>query len=363
MANLDIARRRLHNQHISRATYERPGDVVRWLGAVQAQDYLGALWAVGLRMRHATEQTIEHAIADRTIIRTWPMRGTLHFVAPEDARWMLKLLTPRVIARGASRYGGLGLDDEAFSRSRDVVESALQGGKRLTRNAMYEALEAAGISTAGSRGLHISGYLAQQGVICFGPREGKQPTFVLLEEWAPAARALEGEEALAELAERYFASHGPATVQDFAWWAGLPLTEARAGLEAVKAQLIHEVIDGQTYWSPSSPPASAPAEGPAEGSGAPIAHLLPAFDEYTVAYKDRSAVLEPEYVVPERYGILAPTIEVDGRVVGLWSRTLKKDSVAITPSYFTTLDEAASCAVESAARRYGEFLGATAAVQ
>jgi winged helix DNA-binding protein len=354
MANPDIAFQRLHSQHLSRPTFNQPDEVVRWLGAVQAQDYLGALWAVGLRMRQATEKTVEQAIAERRIVRTWPMRGTLHFVAPEDAGWMLKLLTPRVIARSAGRYRQLELDDAVFSRSRDIIVHALQGGKQLTRKAIGELLEAAGIPTTGGRALHILSRHAQDGVICFGAREGKQPTFALLEEWAPSRKALERDQALAELAERYFTSHGPATVQDFMWWSGLTAANARAGLELAKARLIREVIDGQTYWRSSSAP---PGQ-----HGAPVAHLLPAFDEYTVAYKDRGAVTDPAHALESQH-TLSPTIVVDGQLVGNWQRTLKKGSVVITPSYFAERDEAASHAVAAAAGRYGGFLGASVDVR
>src|SRR5262250_1125569 len=136
---MDIARLRLQNQRIAGATFEKPGDVVAWLGSVQAQDYLGALWAVGLRMRSAVEADIEQALANRTIIRTWPMRGTLHFVAAADIRWMLELLTPRVVANKAQHLlRQFGLDEAAFARSKELFERALQGGKQLTREAMYE---------------------------------------------------------------------------------------------------------------------------------------------------------------------------------------------------------------------------------
>src|SRR5262249_6103388 len=197
MTSSDIARLRLHNQRIARGTFEHPSDVVAWLGAVQAQDYLGALWAVGLRMRNAVEADIEQALADRTIIRTWPMRGTLHFVAAADARGMLELLTPRIVANNTQRpVRQFDLDARKFARSKDLFERGLEGGRRLTRNAMYKVLEAGGVSTAGQRGLHILWRLAQDGVICFGAREGKQQTFALLDEWAPKAKRMSRDKSL-----------------------------------------------------------------------------------------------------------------------------------------------------------------------
>jgi hypothetical protein len=339
---------RLHNQRIASTTFQNPGDVVRWLGAVQAQDYLGALWAVGLRMESTVERNVEQALADRTILRTWPMRGTLHFVASEDARWMLELMTPRVLAASARRLQKqYGLDDAVFARSRDAFVRALQGGRQLTRNAMYQALEDAGIPAAGQRGLQILWRLAQEGLICFGAREGKQQTFVLLDEWVPGARRLEREEALAELAIRYFISHGPATVQDFAWWSGLAPAAAVAGLESARSDLMQETLDGQTYWfSPSMPPSE---------KASPTACLLPAFDEYTVAYKDRGAVLDPAYAKESEYG-LSPVMVLDGKVVGTWKRTLEKKSVAVTLSPFSSIKKAGMNAFTRAARRYGAFL-------
>jgi winged helix DNA-binding protein len=352
MTAFNISRHRLHNQHIAGAAFEKPSDAVGWLGAVQAQDYLGALWAVGLRTQNATEADIERAIADKAIVRTWPLRGTLHFVAAADVRWMLELLTPRVVAGDTRRLQQqFDLDEAIFARSRKVIVRALRGGQQLSRKAIYQALEAAGISAAGQRGLHILQRLAQEGVICFGARIGKQQTFALLDEWVPNVKRMERDEALAELARRYFTSHGPATAQDFTWWSGLAATEALAGLEMVKPHLVQEVIDGQTYWFPSSLPTAKEA--------APTAYLLPAYDEYTVAYKDRSAVLSPLHArrADAGYGISRPTMVIHGQVVGTWKRILKKGSVVITPSPFTSLTKAEQHAFTLAARQYGAFLG------
>jgi len=354
MTRFDVARRRLKAQRIAGPKFERPGDAVAWLGAVQAQDYLGSLWAVGLRMRQAVAVDIERAIAERTIIRTWPMRGTLHFVAAADIRWMLELLTPRIVAGNARRlHQQFGLDEAVFARSKELFARALQGGRQLSRQAMYESLEAARISTADGRGLHILSRLAQDGLICFGAREGRQQTFALLDEWAPEAKTRGREEALAELAGRYFTSHGPATLQDFAWWSGLTAADARAGLEMAKPRLAQEVIDGRAYWLAPTAPAAEDAS--------PAAYLLPAYDEYTVAYKDRGAVLSPLNAKREDsgHGILSPTIVVNSQVVGTWKRTLKQDAVVVTPSPFAKLNGDEARAVTAAAGRYGEFLGAS----
>jgi hypothetical protein len=215
---------------------------------------------------------------------------------------------------------------------------------------MYELWSSAGIATGGSRGLHILGHLAMTGLICFGPREGKQQTFTLLDEWLPATRPRTRDESLGELARRYFTSHGPATIHDFAWWSGLTVTDARAALEIAKAELEHDTVDDRTYWYGA---ARLP-----RGS-LPVAHLLPAWDEYTVAYRDRNAVLDPRHVVMVNAGggILKPVVVVRGQVVGSWQRTLGRSTVSVTPSLFSKLDAAGTRAVADATRRYGSFLG------
>jgi len=355
MRGLNVAAERLANQHLSRPVFERPSDVVRHLGAVQAQDYLASLWAVGLRTKGSAEADVERALADREIVRTWPMRGTLHFVPAADARWMLGLLTPRVVARSASRYRQLELDERTFARSGRVFVRALRGGKSLTRAAMYGALESARVSTAGQRGIHILSRLAQDGLICFGAREGKQQTFALLEEWVPESKTFVRGEALGELARRYFESHGPATLRDFVWWSGLTTADARAGLEAAEPDLLRETVEGQTYWLPSR---AGGAESQTKDETFD-AHLLPVYDEYTVAYKDRSAALSTSDAAQTGNGIFRHVIVVGGRVVGTWTRALKPGSVVITQTLLRRLNRQEARAVASAANRYGEFLGAS----
>ncbi len=347
----EIGHHRLANQRIARPAPGRPEDVVHALGMVQAQDYLGALWAVGLRLPRASQGEVEQAIAGRKLVRTWPARGTLHFVAAQDVRWMLALMAARNILHTVGRYRQLSLDGADFDRSRELVVQALQGGNRLPREALYQALEAAGASTAGQRGIHILGRLAQEGLICFGPRAGKTHVFVLLEEWLPPAEVLPHDQALAELAHRYFTGHGPATVQDFAWWSGLPLAEARAGLEMVRSQLAQGEADGKTYWrSRSAPGKREPRHS---------AHLLPGFDEYLVGYRDRSAVLDPLHVLQTNAGggMLSPTIVIDGKVAGTWKRALKKGSVTVTPAWFAPPDDEQMRAFSKAAGQYAAFLG------
>lgn len=352
----DITHQRLLNQQIHQPRFKTPGELVGWLGMVQAQDYLGALWALGLRLPGTGEADIERALSGRSIVRTWPARGTLHFAAAEDVRWLLALLSPGMLKRRERRHRELGLDEADFAHSHKVLGSALQGGRQLDRQALYAVLEEAGISTAGQRGIHILGRLALDGLLCFGARQGKQHTFTLLDEWLPPAEPLPRESALAELARRYFTSRGPAALQDFIWWSGLAAAEARQAVELVGAQLERDTVDGQAVWF-AAPNLAAGGENPG-------AYLLPAFDEYLVAYRDRSAVL------PERYekhanaggGILNPTLVLDGQVVGTWKRSLKKERVLIEADLFGELTLAEKHRLELAAAGYGRFLGLQASI-
>lgn len=322
------------------------------MGAIQAQDYLGSLWAVGLRLPSAVESEIEEAVAARIIVRTWPMRGTLHFVPAADVRWMLRLLTPRVIARSAGRYRELGLDAGALTRSRKVVTRALAGGRGLTRVEVYAELQRGGVSPEGQRGIHILGHLAQHGLICFGPRKGKQATFVLLEEWLPPSGDLSREEALATLAERYFASHGPATVHDLAWWTGLVIKDAQEAIAAAGSALVSESSEGRRWFT------TAGGARPAARSKPRAAVLLPPWDEYVVAYKDRSAALDPPVGRGERvYAVGLSLIVIGGRVRGSWRRLLAGSTVRVSLDFWTAVTSAERRAVETAAKRYGRFLG------
>jgi hypothetical protein len=346
----EIARLRLHNQLLSHSSARTPAEVVAWLGAVQAQDFAGAKWSLGLRLPEATEATIDQALRDRSIVRTWPMRGTLHFVAAADVRWLLPLLAPRMVARAAGRYRQLGLDEATFGRSAEVLSRALQGQRLLARPDLYALLEANGISTAGQRGIHIIGYLAQTGHICEGPRAGAQPCFALLDEWVPPGAPLAREEALARLAQRYFTSHGPATVQDFAWWTGLPVGDARLALQLAQGALTSIPIEDNTYWLSPEMPAKLPS---------PQADLLPGFDEFMLGYTNRSAALAPRHrpLLTPTNGVFSATLVVDGQVVGIWRRTLRKQGVAIELLPFAPLTAGQRELLEPALARYGAYLG------
>ena len=352
MTNLDIAYQRLQNQLINRHIYIQPEDVVQWLGAVQSQDYSAAKWALGLRLKNSIDDTIEQAFTDGTILRTHVMRPTWHFVTPADIRWLLALTAPRVLATVAYYDRVLELDRATFMKSNAVLAKALQGGRQLTRAELASELQRTGFATDnGQRVGHIIMHAELDGIICSGARRGKQFTYALLDERVPQTNILDRDASLAELARRYFTSHGPATQQDFVWWSGLTTTDAKAALTMIAPQLMREVIDGQTYWFSSSVPSTL--------DPTPTLHLLPNYDEYTVAYTDRSAVIDESDIAKfdARGNVLNNTIVLNGRVVGTWKRILKKDAVAITPALFTSLNEDETRALHVATNHYGAFLG------
>ncbi len=345
--NPDIAHQRLYNQHLAAAPFEKPEEVVQWLGAVQAQEYAHAKWALGLRMQDVPDTVIEQAFTTGAILRTHVMRPTWHFVTPADIRWLLALTAPRVNAVNAYMYRQLELDDALFLQSNAVIAKALEGERYLTRLELGAALAQAGIVAGGMRLGYIVHRAELDAIVCSGPRRGKQFTYALLDERAPQVKTLERDEALAELARRYFTSHGPATLKDYSWWSGLTAADAKAGLEMVKSHFEQAVIEGNTYWF--SPHVLTPA------GASPTAHLLPAYDEYTIAYKDHRAILDPQYLkqVISGNGIV---IVINGHIVGTWKRILKKDMVIITPTLFTPLGQAEDQALNEAVLRYGKFL-------
>jgi hypothetical protein len=355
MNTRDIATIRLANQQIASPSSTSPADVVTRLLAVQAQDYRGALWSIGLRLPGSAIAQIERAIAERSIVRSWPMRRTLHFVAAADIRWMLELLTPRLMKGSAGRMRQLEIDDAVLSRSRKAFVKALRDGAPLARDAMYDVLERAKISPANQRGLHVLCRLSQEGLLCFGPHRGKQPTFALLDEWIPTSRTLRHDEALAELTSRYFRGHGPATIRDFAWWSGLTLGEARAGVSMVAAELSEEKVEGIAYLASRN----TLDVSPATRRSARALYLLPGFDEYMLGYTDRSVALDRSHapkIVPGNNGMFMPTIVARGRVIGTWRSVASRHTLTVTPLPFAPLSSSDARAFAAAARCYETFL-------
>lgn len=351
MSPIDIANHRLYNQHIAAAPFKKPSEAVNWLVAVQSQDYAGAKWALGLRLQNAHESDIDRAFNEGAILRTHVMRPTWHFVTPADIRWLLTLTAPRVHAANASMYRILELDGATLKRSHKVLTKALQGGQHLTRDELRGALEKAGIAAdSGQRLAYIVMHAELDGLICSGPRRGKQFTYALLEERVRSVPAPQRDEALAEFARRYFVSHGPATMQDFAKWSGLASGDAKRGLAAVKNQLRHEALNGNEYWF-------SQARLPARPES-PMAHLLSVYDEFVTGYKDRSMIARPEVAAKlfTMGNALNAIVVIDGQIVGSWRRTFNKETAVVEINPFKRLTKAEQRAIAAAAQRYGEFL-------
>ncbi|HEY9152176.1 MAG TPA: winged helix DNA-binding domain-containing protein [Anaerolineales bacterium] len=345
-----IIRYRLQNQQLVETKFERAEDVVRWMGAVQAQDFAAAKWAVGQRTKAATDSVVEKAFADGALLRTHVMRPTWHFVAPEDIRWLLKLTAPRVHVASAYQYRRLELDQAVFKRSNHIIEKALQGGKQLTRDELGLALKKGSIPAIDLRLTYIVMRAELDGVICSGARRGKQFTYALLDGRAPKAKTLTREEALAELTARYFRSHGPAALQDFAWWSGLMMADAKAGLEMVKSQFTHESVNDQTYWFSETKSAGRKIS--------PAVCLLPNYDEYVVGYTDRSAIFDTANIekLDSRGSPLMNTIIINGQIAGIWKRTLKAKTVEIDLDPFKPLTKTEKQSLIKATERFGKFL-------
>ncbi len=344
---------RLRNQQLIASTRRKPVQVVSWLCAMQAQDYPAAKWAIGLRAPGCHDADVEQAFNDGAILRTHVLRPTWHFVAPADIRWLLALTAPRLHSTNAYVYRQVGLDAKILARSCAMLHRALEGGKTLTRTELGVHLKRARIPADGLKLAYLMMHAELEAVICSGPRRGKQFTYALVDERAPATKPKPREEALAELAKRYFASHGPATARDFAWWSGLTGKDAQLAIASVRPALESATIRGSTVWS-------AGQTGGGAAARTAVAMLLPNYDEYLIAYKDRDAFVDKARaanIAARTGGALANHLMIDGRLAGGWSRTLKANGVVIEVGPYKKLTPAQTRAVAAAAEGYGEFLG------
>ncbi len=353
-ARANVAQRRLAGQHLTAPTLENPADVVHRLGAVQAQDYGGAKWAVAMRTRGAiADSVVEQAVSDGSILRTHLLRPTWHFVAPADIRWMLALTAPRISAAMAHYNKKLELDTTVFRRSNTALARALRDGKQMTRPELAAVLRRARINVDGTQRLaHLMMQAELDAVVCSGARRAKQFTYALLDERVPPAAPLDRDEALLELTKRYFGTRSPATPHDFAWWSGLTVADATKGIRLAGAALEREVIDDRTYWFDPSTDIRASAKS--------TAFLLPNYDEYFIGFKDRSAIahrLRSTDLVTGGDAVTAHVIVVDGQLVGRWKRSIERDAVVIALNLLVPLTKNEQRAVRPAVEAYSEFLG------
>jgi Winged helix DNA-binding domain len=347
----EIGQLRLAAQWLAGPGAASPADAVRRMGAVQGQDFPGAVTSIALRTAERRRKDVEVALDDGEIVRSWPMRGTLHVLAADDLHWMLDLLGHRALMGLARRWGQLGLTESDAERAREIITAALAGGGRMRRADLLAAIEDGGVAITGQRGYHLLWYVAQTGTLCLGPTDGSgEQLFVLLDEWVRTPRRLAGEEALGELARRFFLGHGPATVQDLARWAGIPLRDARAGLAVARPELEVLDVDGiEHLLDPATPERLAACREEAAG-----VFLLPGFDEFVLGYGDRTAVLDAKFagqIVPGNNGMFRATVVHAGRVVGTWGWTGRGAKRTLTFTPFTRFTKSVSAAVLDSASR------------
>jgi hypothetical protein len=355
MDSKEIVLRRLVSQGLA-SGFSSAVEVVRWMGCVQAQDYAMGKWGIGLRAPGVREAEIDAAFDAGRILRTHVLRPTWHFVLPEDIGWMVRLTGPRVRAGALSMQRQMGIDKAVLLKSKKILTKALEAP--MTRAELAVLFSRAKINIDDIRMGMLMMDAELEGLICSGPRRGKQFTYRLL---TGRGLDLSGDAALGELARRYFVSRGPATVADLAWWGGLSLAQAKRGAEVARGELGCEVVDGREYFFDAGGFAGGAVSGSAATSGAAVL-LLPAWDEYTVAYKDRSHFLHADHVGRSSYG-LKPVVVVNGKVVGVWRRVLGRGEVVVEVTPFGDLSKAVTRAIGAAVKRYGVFLGLKARVE
>lgn len=360
-----IGRLRLASQGLLGEGFPGVPEAVRGMTAMQAQDLQAALWAVGLRVPGAGISDVRAALDTGTIVRSWPMRGTLHLLAPEDLRWILNITTARLIQGMSSRHRQLEItagDVEVCRKiALDLVSEAGGASGRpsgATRAELFAAFEAGGQPPTGQRGIHLLGLLCQSASLVPGPLDGNQQKFVAFDDWITTSRDLGREEGIAELLLRYLRSHGPATVRDFAWWSNTTLTEARAALATVSGELVELEFGGTSYWL--APETAALLDDGVPGQRTVLA--LPGFDEFVLGYTDRSLVLPPEHaqkIVPGGNGVFKKAIVAGGEVVGTWARQGTVRAARFIPEPFDDarpLGPAALAGFNRSIERYERFL-------
>jgi len=341
-----LVRHRLTNQKLLRTDLRDPVDIVTWLGAVQSQDFPAAKWGLAQRSNGLTTDAIDRAFNAGTILRTHVLRPTWHFVTPADIGWMLALTAPRVQQSLAHACRQFELDARTLSRARTILGRVLGDGEHLTRAELAAALRRGGITASGPRLGVLTVDVEINKVMCSGALRGRHHTYARFDSRVPTTRSWTREESLAELTRRYFASHGPATLRDFAWWSGLTMREVKEGIALAKSTLTSERVDDLEYWMASDPKPGSDAK--------PRAHLLPNFDEYLIAYKDRNLVGAAHLSAQDAY---THQVVIDGRFLGTWKPTATKDGVRLEIRLRRALTPPQKRELQRAVVAYGEFVG------
>jgi hypothetical protein len=345
-----ISKTRLISQKIASSEFKTPSEIVRWMGAMQAQDFAMAKWAIGIRLIDPTEKIVDSAIDKGEILRIHVLRPTWHFVSADDIYWMLQLSAPKVKSSLKSRHNQLELTESVIVKTSSIIEKTLSKEICLTRDELAHEFQKAGLRTDENRLSHILFRSELDGIICSGPIKNNKLTYALLRERVPVRKELSKDESLAELAKRYFNSRCPATVKDFIWWSNLTIREARIAVDLIKSDFIQEITGSSKYIIPNS--FSEPANHKSS------VHLLPAYDELLISYRDRSSSLsevDNKRTVSEN-GIFYPAIVINGQVAGLWKRKTKKDKVKVELHFFHKANSSTIKHIEDKANRFGRFL-------
>ena len=352
----EIANIRLNSQQIASTTFNNPTAMVSWMCAMQAQDYAMARWAVGTRLPGSTDQSILSAIDRGEIIRTHVLRPTWHLVSADDIYWMLELTAPQIKAFAKTMHRELELSELLFKRSNTLIKKAMSGGNHLTRDELSALFKKAKIATNDNRLSHLMLRAELDGIVCSGATKNNKQTYALLGERVPQKKMPTREKALEKLAGKYFSSHCPATLQDFVWWSGLPVTDARNALDMIKKSLVKTTVAAQTYWMKDDLIKIKQHNS--------SVYLLPAFDEFIISYKDRTASLPLQHhgKAVSNNGLFRPVIVINGKVTGLWKRTIKKDTVIVETECFQPYSLAAKKRIRKAAEQLGYFLNKKAEV-
>ncbi len=351
MRSEDISLMRLNNQLVTGQKRGTAKEVVARMGAIQAQDYIMARWAVGIRHHGSTENMIESALDRGEILRTHVMRPTWHLVTAEDIRWMISLTAPRIKSSLKSRHNALEITDSVLKKTYTLINNALKGGNHLTRQELNQVFLKAGIKTDDNRASHLLLYAELECHICSGASRKGKPTYALMDERVPVTPGISRTDALAKLALRYFSSHGPAALQDFIWWSGLSTTDARNALEMIKPVLKNYTMDGTEFWMEGSSIHSERVDLQV--------YLLPAYDEFLISYRDRSAALSTKYDsrTISNNGIFRPVILIKGRVAGIWKRELKNNKIVLETNMFQNHSNKIQYGLEKAIGDYARFTG------
>lgn len=346
-----VLRQRLVTQRLTSAPLATAAAVVRLLTCTQSQERDHAFFSLGLRTSGATYDSVRAEYDGLAFVRTHILRPTWHFVAPEDLRWILSLTSPRVLATMAARHRQLGLDDGRFRRvALDALAALLQGGNYLTRNEIGGELgRRDDLPRPGEQLGHLLLVAELEGLVCSGPMRGVHHSYALTDEVVAPTPALDQPEAVARLAHRFFAGHGPASIKDFTRWSSLTVALTKVAIAELGDALAMVEVDGAPHWfDPQAVARRRPS--------APSGFLFPAYDEAVLTYPALNFEAPEDHPYAEHPDPFWAMVVVGERNVGLWKRTVRGGRVTVEVWLASSLGRAGRQEVERAAQRMARFL-------